>query len=140
MKPQQFFLIGIIAGLVVGAGLSYGVFLVLEDPEIDLQYDRSDMFFLAVGVYANETHPCPKHADGCDAEFKNVPVDYTIVSDDGEFILQDSAMTGENGFFDLYLPKGKDYIATFTVENKSGVGIITTKEGSSNCITEIQVG
>ena len=63
-----------------------------------------------------------------------------IVSDNREFILQDSAMTGENGFFDLYLPKGKDYIATFTVENKSGVGIITTKEGSSNCITEIQVG
>ncbi len=139
MKTQQFILLGIIAGLVVGAGLGYGVFLMLEDPEINQHYDRSDMFFLAVGVYANETHPCPKHSDGCDAEFKNVALNYTIISDNGEFILQDSAMTGENGFFDLYLPKGKYYIATFTVEDKSGVGIITTRGGSSNCLTEIQV-
>ena len=97
------------------------------------------MFFLAIGVYANETHPCPKHADGCDAEFKNLLVDYTIVSGDGEVIIQDSAMTGENGFFDLYLPKGKEYIATFIVNGKEGVGIIPTNSGSSNCITEIQV-
>jgi hypothetical protein len=139
MKPQQFILIGTIAGLVVGAGLSYSVFIARENQEINQQYDRSDMFFLAVGLYSNETHPCPKHADSCDAEYKNVPVDYAIVSGDGEFILRDSALTGENGFFDLYLPKGKEYIATFTVDRKEGVGIIPTKHGSSNCITEIKV-
>jgi hypothetical protein len=138
MKPQQFILIGIIAGLVVGAGFSYSFFLRV-DPENNRQYHRSDMFFLAIGVYANETHPCPMHADSCDAEFKKLPVDYTIVSGDGEFILRDSAITGDNGFFDLYLPKGKDYIATFSVEGKKGVGIIPTKKGSSNCITEIKL-
>ena len=41
------------------------------------------MFFLAVGVYADETHPCFKHADGCDAGFKDVTVNYTFVSGDG---------------------------------------------------------
>lgn len=64
--------------MFVGAG----VFLVLEDPELT-HYGRSDMFILAVGVYADETHSCLKHADGCDAEFKDVAVNYTIVSGDG---------------------------------------------------------
>lgn len=41
------------------------------------------MFILAVGVYADETHSCLKHADGCDAEFKDVAVNYTSVSGDG---------------------------------------------------------
>lgn len=31
-------------------------------------------------------------------------------------------MTGENGFFDLYLPKKEGYLATFTVYCKEGAG------------------
>jgi len=137
LKTKQFLLIGIIAVIVVGTGLSYNAFLEKEKPEINQQ---NDMFYLAVGLYAYQTHPCPKHIeDECDAEFKNVLVNYTIVSEDKKYLLQDSAITRENGFFDLYLPKGKAYVATFTVDGKEGVGIIPTKPGSSDCITDIKV-
>ncbi len=87
------------------------------------------MFFLAVGVYADETHPCLKHANGCDGEFKDVAVNYTIVSGDWGFLLRGSVMTGENGFFDLYLPKKEGYIATFTVYCKEGAGFIPKRPG-----------
>ena len=97
------------------------------------------MFFLALGVHANETRPCLRHADRCDAELKNVSVDYTIASGDGAFILRGSVMTEEKGFFGLYFPKGAGYIAKFTVNGKEGAGIIPTRPGASNCITDIQV-
>jgi hypothetical protein len=140
LKAKQFWLIGILAVLAIGLGLSYNAFLVQKETETNHQNDRSDMFYLAVGLYAYQTHPCPKHIEeDCEAEFKNALVDYTIVSDDGEFLLQDSTTTRENGFFDLYLPKGKEYNATFTVDGKKGVGMIPTKPGSSDCITEIKV-
>jgi hypothetical protein len=140
LKTKQFLLIGIIAVLGIGAYLSYNAFFVQEEPEINEQNDQNDMFYLAVGLYAYRTHPCPKHIEEeCDSEFKNALVNYTILSDDKEFFLQDSAITRENGFFDLYLPKGKAYVASFTVDGKTGTGIFPTKPGSSNCITDIKV-
>jgi len=140
LKTKQFLLIGIITVIVVGVGLNYNAFLVKEEQKVNQQNDQNDMFYLAVGLYAYRTHPCPKHIEAeCDAEFKNVLVNYTILSDDGEFLLEDSTTTRENGFFDLYLPKGKAYVATFTVDGKEGVGTIPTTPGSSNCITEIKV-
>ena len=140
MKAKQLVLIGIIAVLRIGAGLSYITFPVQEEPEITQQNDQNDMFYLAVGLYAYQTHPCPKHIEeDCEAEFKNALVNYTILSDDKEFFIQDSAITRENGFFDLYLPKGKSYVASFTVDGKKGAGIFPTTPGSSDCITEIKV-
>jgi len=87
----------------------------------------------------NETHPCPVHTITCKAEFKLTNLNYTIVSEDGTYFVQGSGKTSENGFFDLYLPKGKTYKATFNIDGKQGVGIISTQEGSSNCITDIKV-
>lgn len=113
--------------------------ILREPPEIEQQYEQSEMFFIYVGLYANDTHPCLTHSDTCDAEFKKMVVDYTISSLDGKFFLQDSAMTGENGFLDLSLPKNKDYFARFTVNGKVGVGFIPTYLGDSDCITDIQV-
>jgi len=140
LKTKQFLLISIIAVVAIGLGLSYNTFLVQQEQEINQQNDQNDMFYLAVGLFAYRTHPCPKHIEAeCDAEFKNVLVTYTILSDDGEFFLEDSAITRENGFFDLYLPKGKAYVATFTVEGKEGAGIFPTTPGSSDCITDIKV-
>jgi hypothetical protein len=139
IKGNTLFLAGLIAGMLVGATLFYIAFQGQNEPEVERTYDRSEMFFLAVGLYENETHPCPVHVDSCQAEFDSTVLNYTVVSGDDEYIQQDTARTGENGFFDIYLPKGKDYIATFTVEGKTGVGIVSTRKGSSNCITEIQV-
>jgi len=36
-------------------------------------------------------------------------------------------------------PVGKNYKATFNIDGKKGTRIISTREGSSNCITDIKV-
>jgi hypothetical protein len=124
---------------MISASIGYSIFLVLDEPEKKHQNERTGMFFVSIGPYENKTHSCPEHVDSCKAEFALSDLNYTIMSKDGEYTIQGTIITGENGFFDLYLPKGKDYIATLTLNDKKGIGIIQTKRGSSNCITDIKV-
>jgi len=99
----------------------------------------NDWFFLSVGLYENSTHPCLVHDVHCEAEFKVTNLNYTIVSKDGTYSINGSGKTNEMGFFDLYLPRGKNYVATFSIAGKRGSGTISTRNGSSNCITDIKV-
>jgi hypothetical protein len=139
MKPYMLVIIGLVIGLFIGMGFnSEDIPIVISPKDVDTS-DKTDMFYLAVGLYENKTHPCPKHEPTCLAEFRSTLLNFTIVSGDGTYAISDTLKTEGNGFFDLYLPKDEDYIATFTIDGKSGVGIITTRKDSSNCITEIQV-
>jgi hypothetical protein len=139
MKVSLLLIIGVVIGLFLGIGLDFKDAPVVITPKDVETNEESDMFYLAVGLYENKTHPCPRHEFTCLAEFKSALLNFTIVSGDGNYVLSDTIMTEDNGFFDLYLPKDKDYIASFTIDGKSGVGVITTRKDASNCITEIQV-
>jgi hypothetical protein len=139
MKPYILVTIGLVIGLFIGLGLGFNDIPNTTVPKGIEVKDKTDMFYLAIGLYENKTHPCPRHELTCLAEFRTTLLNFTIVSGDGKYSISDTIKTEDNGFFDLYLPKDKDYIASFTIDGKSGVGIITTRKDSSNCITEIQV-
>jgi hypothetical protein len=139
MKPYMLLIMGLVIGVFIGVGLDFKDIPIDIMPKDVETNDKTDMFYLAVGLYENETHPCPTHEITCLAEFKSAPLNFTIVSLDGTYIMSETIITDDNGFFDLYLPKNKEYISTFTIDGKSGGGAFTTKKGASNCITEIHV-
>jgi len=96
-----------------------------------------------IAPYLNKTHPCDTHVPSCQAELPNILVQYTIDWNDGSIYLQDTATTGNDGFFTVKVRTLNSYRITMTtviddVEYR-GVAAFSTYPGSSDCITEGQL-
>jgi len=140
LKNKSYLVGGIflILGLLIGTGVTqYLILHVGQREERTLNYD---VFYLSVGLYQNETHPCFTHdVFGCEAEFKGEEVTFHIKAQDSSYEIYGSGFTTAKGFLDLYLPKDQTYSAEFKVRNLNGSGVITTTQGSPSCITTIRV-
>ena len=136
-------LLGIIAIAVI-AGTTFTSLYFISNysmiiyPKNEIRYS-DEWFFLSIGLYENNTHPCTIHSVTCTAEFKSTNVNFTITSQSGNFLITGISKTNENGFLDLNLPKGENYTVTFTIDGKQGEGIVSTEPRSPTCITNIQV-
>jgi len=93
--------------------------------------------------YVNSTHSCYTHASSCTAELNNTEISYIINSSDDSININDSAITGANGFFKLSLPANNNFTVKFSIiinsEIYMGSTTFDTYPDSANCITTGQL-
>ena len=102
-------------------------------------HDSEEWFFLSIGLYQNTTHPCRIHSVSCQAEYRTTELAYTIVTDDGVYVVNGTRTTNSNGFLDLYLPVNSNYTVSFIIGEMTGSGRVSTLTGSPTCITDIRM-
>lgn len=99
-----------------------------------------DEFYISVAPYENSTHDCYFHSLGtCQGELTETDVHITVVSEDGETLLDEDATTYANGFAGFWVPKDIKGTVTVTKDGKTGeVEFSSDKEGAT-CITTLQL-
>ena len=91
--------------------------------------------------YENRTHDCYFHSLGtCQGELTNTDVHVTVVSEDGETLLDKDATTYANGFFGFWVPKDVKGTVTVTTEGKTGAVKFSSDAEGATCITTLQLG
>jgi hypothetical protein len=96
----------------------------------------ADTMILEVAPYLTRTHPCQIHSlSGCRAEMAGFDIKVHAQTPDGT-VLMDGAMTAmDNGFIELWLPRGKEIDLTLESAGKKANGRVTTYESSNTCLT-----
>lgn len=76
---------------------------------------------------------------GCQGELAEKEFEVYIEDTDGNVILDDTVKAQSNGFFDLWLPRDKDYRIKITYDGKMAETEFSTFTDDGTCITTIQL-
>lgn len=99
-----------------------------------------DEFYLSVAPYENQTHDCYFHNLGtCQGELVNADVHITVVSEDGETLVDEDATTYANGFVAVWVPKDIKGTVTVTKDGKTGEVAFSSDPEGATCITTLQM-
>lgn len=107
--------------------------------QVDVPLD-ADQMAVSVAPYRNRTHPCVEHSIvGCRGEIPGRAFDVTVTVGSGEVLLSESVTTGDNGFFELWLPR--DETVNLRIDSSLGNAekTITTTDDAATCITDMQL-
>ncbi|WP_221583665.1 CueP family metal-binding protein [Microbacterium sp. G2-8] len=100
-----------------------------------------DEVYIAVAPFREMTHECHFHSlTTCVGELGGEEIDVTVVSDDGETILDETRTTYDNGFVGVWVPR--DIAATVTITHDGDIGsaeIATIGDDDATCITGLQL-
>ncbi|MGM7682899.1 CueP family metal-binding protein [Cytobacillus sp. Hm23] len=108
-----------------------------EKREYDLPHDE---FFVSFAPYVKNTHPCTNHSlTGCQGELANEQFDVVIVDASGNIIIEETMVSGENGFIDMWLPRDKEYEVRITHDGKMAESSFSTYKTDQTCMTEMQL-
>lgn len=115
--------------------------VVVDDDDKEKIYDLpEDEFFVSIAPFMTYTHPCGNHSlTGCQGELVHSEFDVRIEDEKGNVVLDDKVKTGENGFFDLWLPNNQKYMITVNYEDKTVQSELSTFEEDGTCITTLQL-
>lgn len=95
---------------------------------------------VAIAPYINRTHPCKTHfTSSCQGEMVNTPVNVHVTSRAGKTVLRKTVKTLDNGFLEVWLPRGQQYNVTLTAQGKTTRGTLATLAGSDTCVTTLQL-
>ena len=95
---------------------------------------------VAIAPYINRTHPCKTHfTSGCQGEMVNTPVKVHVTDRVGRIVLHKTMQTLDNGFLELWLPRGQQYNVTLTAQGKTTWGTLATLPTSETCVTTLQL-
>ena len=95
---------------------------------------------VSVAPYETETHTCSIHSiSSCQGELTQTTFRVTAVDSSGRVVFEDNKTTMESGFFDLWLPKGKEILLTVAKGDKKAQQKIATREGSKTCLTTLKL-
>lgn len=99
-----------------------------------------DEFFVSIAPFKDITHPCTNHSlTGCQGELEQESFDIYIADSEGNIVIEEKLMTGENGFIDLWLPRNEQFNITISQGNEQAKAEITTYDESPTCITTMQL-
>ncbi len=99
-----------------------------------------DEFYISVAPYENRTHDCYFHSLGtCQGELTDTDVHVTVVSDDGETLVDEDATTYANGFVGFWVPKDIKGTVTVTKDGTTGEVEFSSDEEGATCITTLQL-
>ncbi|WP_214484291.1 CueP family metal-binding protein [Bacillus sp. SM2101] len=108
-----------------------------EKREYDLPDDE---FFVSIAPYVKNTHPCTNHSlTGCQGELANEQFDVVIVDASGNIIIEETMVSGENGFIDMWLPRDKEYEVRITHDGKMAENNFSTYKTDQTCMTTMQL-
>ncbi len=115
--------------------------VVLSDgtSEVSLPLD-GDEFYISVAPYENRTHDCYFHSLGtCQGELANSAVHVTVVSDDGETLIDEDRTTYANGFVGLWVPKDITGTVSVTREGKTAEMPFSSDDEGATCLTTLKL-
>ena len=99
-----------------------------------------DEFYISVAPYENSTHDCYFHSLGtCQGELTDTDVHVTVVSEDGETLIDEDATTYANGFVGFWVPKDVKGTVTVTTDGKTGEVEFSSDPEGATCITTLQL-
>lgn len=110
------------------------------DDEVSVPLPADD-FHLSVAPYLNETHDCFYHSlTTCAGELTGEELQVTITDDaNGDVLLDDTVTTFENGFFDIWLPAGRDITMVIDDGENSAEVPLGTRADDPTCVTTVQL-
>lgn len=116
--------------------------LLLSDSKGSVEMDLpSDLFYLSIAPYINQTHPCGTHnLVTCRGELQNVTL-HVVVTDvfSNEEIMNENVDTYSNGFAGLWLPRERNLSITVHYEELSSTTRISTFEEDYTCETTLRL-
>lgn len=99
-----------------------------------------DEFYISVAPYENSTHDCYFHSLGtCQGELSNTDVHVSVISEDGETLVDEDATTYANGFVGFWVPKDVRGTVTVTANGKKGEVEFSSDPEGATCITTLQL-
>ncbi|MGO1385407.1 MAG: CueP family metal-binding protein [Arachnia sp.] len=100
-----------------------------------------DDFYISVAPYENQTHDCYFHSLGtCQGELTETDVHISVVSEDGETLVDKDATTYANGFVGFWVPKDIRGTITITRGDVAGEVEFSSDDEGPTCITGLQLG
>jgi hypothetical protein len=100
----------------------------------------NDEVAIAVAPYRMSTHPCSEHSvTGCSGELAKMEFSVMVTDAEGSVVLSETISTGDNGFFELWLPR--DQTLELVVSSSLGTARrdVSTYIDSPTCITDMQL-
>ena len=123
------------------AGIT-GSHLIMSDDQTEVKMELpSDLFYLSIAPYINQTHPCGIHnLVTCRGELKNQEFTVVVVNKDtNEVVFQEQVITASNGFLGVWLPKNIEGVITVSTSDLSASTSISTGENDNTCLTTLQL-
>ena len=114
--------------------------IVVEDGK-EKKYDLpEDEFFVSIAPYVNETHPCQIHSlVGCQGELTEAEFDVRIEDESGKVIIDEKMKSLDNGFIDIWLPRGHNFQVEISHDGKVAAAELATFKDDQTCITTMQL-
>ncbi|MDA3951241.1 MAG: CueP family metal-binding protein [Spirochaeta sp.] len=95
---------------------------------------------VSIAPYVTTTHPCEIHSiNGCQGELPDQEFDVAVTHTDGTEYRNETIQTGDNGFFELWLPAGSEFNVTVSGGGGTATRIIATEPDDRTCITDMQL-
>lgn len=95
-----------------------------------------DTLYIAVAPYINNTHTCSTHyISSCKGELANKIFSVTAIDENGNVLLDNQIKTLDNGFFELWMPRGLTIKLDIKYNHLSTSQIIGTFNDSKTCVT-----
>lgn len=99
-----------------------------------------DEMALAVAPYVRYTHPCEVHfMSSCRGELAEQTFAVKVIDENGNVFWEGKVKTMANGFFELWLPRGKNYRLEVKQGDYIGTVPITTEGNAPTCITNLRL-
>lgn len=101
---------------------------------------EGDEFYLSIAPWENQTHECYFHNLGtCQGELAATDVHVTVVSEDGETLVDEDTTTYANGFVGFWLPKDVSGTVTVSRDGKTGEVPFSSDAEGATCLTTLQL-
>lgn len=109
-----------------------------QEVTLDLPEDKA---YVSIAPYVNTTHDCFYHSlTTCRGELGNEEVDVQVTdSATDELVVDEQAMTFDNGFAGFWVPSDIAGTIDITHEGKSGSVEFSTADDGATCITDIRL-
>ncbi len=101
---------------------------------------KGEDFYLSIAPYENRTHECYFHNLGtCQGELADTDVHVTVVSEDGETLVDEDVTTYSNGFVAFWIRKDIKGTVTVTKDGKTGEVPFSSDSEGATCVTTLQL-
>ncbi|SEN46119.1 hypothetical protein SAMN04488134_101137 [Amphibacillus marinus] len=99
-----------------------------------------DQFFVSIAPYINETHPCEIHSlTGCQGELPQQRFKVSVITTEGEVIIDEELQSEANGFIDLWLPRDETFTIEINRDDLTASETISSFKDDFTCITTMQL-
>lgn len=115
--------------------------LVLENDGTQKTYPMpKNEFYLSIAPFVENTHTCYNHnLATCKGELVNQTVHVSVKNASGKVLIDKDVQTFQNGFLDLWVPRGEKLKVKVDYNGKSSEEEIPTNENDRTCITTMQL-